>query len=161
MAKMDWLENNAYTKHQNRSANLTGALAFLLFALLWGWPVFHIWQDTCNILQADANTTVEGYVEQITRKRIEVHIEYNGKDYTVRNKGHYFTWAMHDAARKNRRVTVYINPDNPEKSVMSLGISPATWTGITVFTLAELGFLGASLYFFRFYIRNRRQEHEN
>lgn len=125
MAKMDWLENNAYTKQQNRSANLTGALAFLLFALLWGWPVFHIWQDTCNILQADANTTVEGYVEQITHKRIEVHIEYNGKDYTVRNQGHNFTWAMHDAARKTRRVTVYVNPDNPEK----IGDEPGHSTG--------------------------------
>lgn len=40
MADLDWLENNAYTRLQNRSANLWGALGFLLMALLWGWPVF-------------------------------------------------------------------------------------------------------------------------
>ena len=35
MADMEWLENNAYTRTQTRSANLTGALAFLFLVLLW------------------------------------------------------------------------------------------------------------------------------
>lgn len=166
MADLDWLENNAYTRQQNRSANLWGALAFLLFALLWGWPVFHLWQDTCCILQADANTTVEGYVEWITDRgpklgRIEAHIEYKGQDYTVQRMGQSFTGQMYEKARESRRVTVYVNRNNPSESVMSLEIPAAHWTGIILFSLAELGFLGASLYFFRFYCRNRREEKEN
>lgn len=166
MADLEWLENNAYTRQQNRSANLWGALAFLLFALLWGWPVFHLWQDTCCILQADANTTVEGYVERITdrgpkRGRIEAHIEYKGRDYTVRRMGQSFTGPMYEKARESRRVTVYVNRDNPSESVMSLEIPAAHWAGIILFSLAELGLLGASLYFFRFYSRNRLVEKEN
>lgn len=165
MAELDWLENNAYTRQQNRSANLWGALVFLLIALLWGWPVFHLWQDTCYILQADANTTVEGYVERITGRRakrgsIEAHIEYKGQNYTVRRMGQSFTNPMFEDARESRRVTVYVNRNNPSESVMSLEIPAAHWTGITLFTLAELGLLGASLYFFRFYCRNRREEKE-
>lgn len=166
MADLDWLENNAYTRQQNRSANLWGALAFLLFALLWGWQVFHLWQDTCCILQADADTTVEGYVERITdrgpkRGRIEAHIEYKGRDYTVRRMGQSFTGPMYEKARESRRVTVYVNRNNPSESVMSLEIPAAHWAGIILFSLAELGLLGASLYFFRFYSRNRLVEKEN
>lgn len=158
MADLDWLEDNAYTKQQTRSANLWGALAFLLLALLWGWPVFHIWQNAYYTLQADANTIVEGYVEQISSGSIEAHMEYNGKDYTVRRMGPSFTWAMFEEARESRRVTIYVNRDNPGESVMSLKIPADQWTGIIVFSLVELGFLGASLYFFCFYCRNRREE---
>ena len=120
MADLDWLENNAYTRQQNRSANLWGSLGFLVIALLWGWPVFHIWQDTCYILQADADTSVEGYVERITghgakRGRIEAHIEYKGQDYTVRRMGQRFTGPMYEKARESRRVTVYVNRNNPSE----------------------------------------------
>lgn len=166
MANLDWLENNSYTKNQTRSANLTSTLAFLLFALLWGWPVFRIWQDYYYILQADAHTTVKGYVARIEglgpkRGSIEVHIEYKGKDYTVRRMGYWFTLDMFEKARESRRVTVYVNRNNPAESVMSLGIPADARVGISVFSLAELGLLGAALYFFRFYCHNRREEQEH
>ena len=131
MADMEWLENTAYTRTQTRSANLTGALAFLFLALLWSWPVSSIWKGVYCVLQADANCPVEGYVESYRdgykKSHLTVAIEYRGETYTVVRQGYMFTRRQFENAIKSRRVTVYVNHDNPAESVVSRSIPWTVW----------------------------------
>ena len=165
MADMEWLENNAYTRTQTRSANLTGALAFLFLALLWSWPVSSIWKGVYCVLQADANCPVEGYVESYRdgykKSHLTVAIEYRGETYTVVRQGYMFTRRQFENAIKSRRVTVYVNHDNPAESVMSLGIPLRMWIITVIVTLPVVAGVGASLYFFCYYRRNCRKEVED
>lgn len=163
MTKMNWLEHNAYTRQQTRSGNLTAALFFLALALVWCWPTFRIWQSMYHVLRVDDSTPVEGYVEQIRghgpkRAIIRALIEYQGESYTVCRTGFHFTTDMFEQARETRRVTVYVNRENPAESVMSVGVPPFVWGCHAVFSLPVPCLLGAALYFFRFYRRNCREE---
>lgn len=42
MADMEWLENNAYTRHQRRSSHLALALLLAFMAAVWGWLPMHV-----------------------------------------------------------------------------------------------------------------------
>lgn len=166
MADLEWLENNAYTRHQRRSSHLALALLLAFMSAVWGWPVFKIWQEMYHVLRADSGIRAEGYVEgyrdvygrrngatRSCRGKIKVAFEYRGKTYTVDNKGYNFTRARYEHAKESRRVMVYVNPSNPAASVLSLGIPSETWILHSVVGLVELVLLGCSGYFFCLYYR--------
>ena len=146
---MEWLENNAYSRQQNRSAMRIRCAVFAFIALVLGWLATHQFRDNYCILQADSGIQVEGYVERYRegykKARLEVAIEYQGNTYTVTRRGQHFTRQMFENAIATRRVTVYVNPGAPEKSVMSLGVEPASWVVPTILAVASLGFLVMAL----------------
>ena len=166
MADLEWLENNAYTRHQRRSSQLALALLMAFLSAVWGWPTFKTWQEMYHVLQADSGIRAEGYVEvhreEFRRRngasrscsaRIKVAFEYQNHTYTIGNKGYNFTRSRFERARESRRVTVYVNPENPAASVLSLGIPVETWIIHSLVGLAELVLLGCSGYFFFLYCR--------
>ena len=55
--------------------------------------------------------------------------------------GQNFTWQMFEEAIATRRVTVYVNPGNPEKSVLSLGVQPSSWVVPLILAVGSTGFL--------------------
>ena len=140
---MEWLENNAYSRQQNRSAMRIRCGVYAFFALVLGWLAAHMLRDNCYILQADSGIEVEGYVESYRegykKNRLKVAIEYLGDTYTVTRRGQKFTPRMFAEAIETRRVTVYVNPANPEKSVMSLGVYPSSWVVPLIVAAVSLG----------------------
>lgn len=166
MADLEWLENNAYTRHQRRSSHLALALLFAFMSAVWGWPRFKTWQEMYHVLRADSGIRAEGYVEgyrDVSKRRmgatrscsgkIKVVFEYQGNTYTVDSKGYNFTRSRFERAKESRRVTVYVNPGNPAASVLSLGIPPEIWILHSFAGLVELVLLGCSGYFLCLYYR--------
>ena len=142
---MEWLENNAYSRQLNRSGMRARCGVYAFFALVLGWLAMQQLRDNCYILQADSGIQVEGYVERhrdgYKKRRLEVAMEYQGKTYTIVRTGQRFTSQMFDEAIETRRVTVYVNPANPEKSVMSLGVDPVSWMVPSIVAAVSMGFL--------------------
>lgn len=166
MADLEWLENNAYTKHQRRSSRLALALLLAFMAAVWGWPAFNSWQGIFYTLQADSGIRAVGYVESYRdvftgrnsasrscKSVLKVALEYNGNVYTIDRKGFNFTCSRYARAKETRRVTVYVNPENPAESVLSLGVPPETWIVYSLVGAVELVLLGCSGYFFCLYYR--------
>ena len=60
---MEWLDNNAYTRQQNRSGARSRFGVFAVFALAWGAFAFITGRGIYHSLQADSGIQVEGYVE--------------------------------------------------------------------------------------------------
>ncbi len=146
---MEWLENNAYSRQQDRSGIRIRCGVYAFFALVLGWLAMHQLRENYYILQADSGIQVEGYVEKYRRSyrksRLEVAMEYQGEMHTIVRRGQRFTNQMFDDAIATRRVTVYVNPENPEKSVMSLGVDPASWVVPAILAAASAGFLFMAL----------------
>jgi hypothetical protein len=142
---MEWLENNAYSRQLNRSGMRARCGVYILFALVLGWFATMQIRDNYCILQSDSGIQVEGYVESYRsgykRRSLEVAIEYQGNMYTVTRWGQNFTWQMFEEAIATRRVTVYVNPGNPEKSVLSLGVQPSSWVVPLILAAGSTGFL--------------------
>lgn len=84
---------------------------------------------------------------------LKVALEYNGNVYTIDRKGFNFTYSRYARAKETRRVTVYVNPENPAESVLSLGVPPETWIVYSLVGAVELVLLGCSGYFFCLYYR--------
>ena len=147
---MEWLDNNAYTRQQDRSGMRIRCGVYAFFALVLGWLAMHMLRDNYYILQADSGIQVEGYVEKYRKgykgARLEVAIEYQGELYTIIRRGQRFTRQMFDDAIQTRRVTVYVNPADPEKSVMSLGVTPSSWVMLAFLSAVSAGFMGAAVY---------------
>ena len=147
---MEWLDNNAYTRQQDRSGARIRFGVFAFFALAWGAFAFITGQGIYHSLQADSGIQVEGYVESYRNgykdKHLEVAIDYQGETYTVTSRGQYFTRQMFEKAIETRRVTVFVNPENPEKSVMSLGVPPSSWVMLAFLSAVSAGFMGAAVY---------------
>ena len=89
---------------------------------------------------------MESYRNGYKDKHLKVAIDYQGETYTVTSRGQYFTRQMFEKAIETRRVTVYVNPDNPEKSVMSLGVSPSSWVMLAFLSAVSAGFMGTAVY---------------
>ncbi len=142
---MEWLENNAYSRQLNRSGMRVRCGVYAFFALVLGWLAMQQLRDNYYILQADSGIQVEGYVERhrpgYKKRRLEVAMEYQGKTYTIVRMGQRFTSRMFDEAIETRRVTVYVNPANPEKSVLSLGVQPSSWVVPLILAVGSTGFL--------------------
>lgn len=166
MSNLEWLENNAYTRHQHCSSRLALALLLAFMAAVWGWPTFCSWQGIYRVLRADSDIRAVGYVEgcrevytrrssasRSCRAEIRVAFEYCGDTYTITQKGYNFTRSHFERARESRRVKVYVNPENPAASVLSLGVPPETWIVHSLVGLVELVLLGCSGYFFCLYYR--------
>lgn len=147
---MEWLDNNAYTRQQDRSGVRSRFGVFAFFALAWGAFAFITGRGIYHSLQADSGIQVEGYVESYRNgykdKHLEVAIDYQGETYTVTGRGQYFTRQMFEKAIETRRVTVFVNPENPEKSVMSLGVPPSSWVMLAFLSAVSAGFMGAAVY---------------
>ena len=142
---MEWLENNAYSRQLNRSGMRARCGVYAFFALVLGWFATMQIRDNYCILQSDSGIQVEGYVESYRsgykRRSLEVAIEYQGNMYTVTRRGQNFTRQMFEEAIATRRVTVYVNPGNPEKSVLSLGVQPSSWVVPLILAVGCTGFL--------------------
>lgn len=142
---MEWLENNVYSRQLNRSGMRARCGVYAFFALVLGWFATMQLRDNYCVLQSDSGIQVEGYVESYRsgykRRSLEVAMEYQGKTYTIVRTGQRFTSRMFDEAIETRRVTVYVNPANPEKSVMSLGVDPVSWMVPSIVVAVSMGFL--------------------
>ncbi len=136
--------NHAYTREQERSGFFLRACLLAFFALMWAYPVSELWQNLYYVSQADAELVVEGCVESMGRRSMQAVIEYQGEPYTVTRRGYHFTAAMHERARLDKRVQVYVNPSAPEESVMSLGVPPSAWVVYGLLSLIWLALAGAS-----------------
>ena len=144
---MDWLADNAYAKQQVRSGRRMRAVVYMLVSLFTGYVAYSLGKEAYHVVQADSGITVEGYVEnyrdafKMRRTRINVSMEYQGKLYTVRNKGYHFQRGDFEEAVSSRRVTVYVNPKSPVDSVLSLGVPRIIPVIIGLVCAVSCGFL--------------------
>ncbi len=165
MAKLDWLENNDYGERQTRKEYLLAAL------FLWGLalvillvPVRSSAQNIYYINAAEDTPTITGHVVQLEptmqrRKgltgvkggsyRAKIDIEYNGTPYYVTNVGFNFTRAMYEQALDSGEVPVYLNPQRPEKSVLSKGVPFMQYFLPGVFAALGIFLLGAGVYYLK------------
>lgn len=157
MSKMDWLENNEWSHQQYRSQNLGASLLLAVIAL---GPLFGAWkwgEQMYYVAQAERSISVVGYVVQMPARSkesgIRVDIEYEGRSYTVHRPGYNFTTERRMRARETGRVRVYVNPENPAESVLSVGVPPFTWAILGVFASGALMLLGKSAHCFLCYFR--------
>ena len=75
---------------------------------------------------------------RILRTLYQIYFTYRGKEYTVTEAGFYFTDVMYEQAMESGTVPVYLNPEAPEKSVLSKGIPPRNYILLSLFALIAL-----------------------
>lgn len=164
MAKLDWLENNDYGERQTRKE-------YRLFALfLWSIalvillvPVRGSALNLYYINAAEETPSITGHVVQLEpamsrrgltgakggRYHAKVDIEYNGRPYYVTNEGFNFTRGMYERAIDSGEVPVYLNPQHPEKSVLSKGVPFMQYFLPGVFAALALFLIGTGVYFMK------------
>lgn len=162
MAKLNWLENNHYLEQE------TGRQ--------YGWAAWMLWGIALIILlvpvrgsvmaqyyinTAEDSPSIIGHVVQLTpshrgkglrggkggRYDARVEIEYKGETYNVTSVGFNFTHAMYEEAIESGKVPVYLNPERPEKSVLSKGVPFLQYFATGIFTALALFLIGAGCYF--------------
>ena len=162
---MEWLEQCEYTRQQERSGVRIRFLVFAFFALVWGVLAWLHGRSMYYVLQADAGTAVEGYVESCSPgykcTHLRVSIDYQGDTYTVKNRGYHFNGRQREEAIATRRVTVYVNHSHPEESVMSLGVPSTVWCIQAFLVAVSVAFSGLALYQLRGARRGEVQDVES
>lgn len=164
MAKLDWLENNDYGERQLKKEYLGVAL------LLWGIaliilliPVRGSALNIYYINAAEDTPSITGQVlmlePRLSRKGftggkggrydVKVDIEYNERPYYVTNEGFNFTRSMYERAIDSGKVPVYLNPQHPEKSVLSKGVPAMQYFCTGAFAALALFLLGAGWHYLR------------
>lgn len=148
MPKLDWLDNNKYLGNQIKKEYSYAAWACWVLALIILLiPVRGSAVRIHRICAAQDAPTLTGEVLRLERDTTSkqqraydarVSICYRGNDYTVTEEGFFFTESMYEQAKETGTVEVYLNPDAPEKSVLSKGIPLREWIGPTLFALFAL-----------------------
>ena len=137
MAKLDWLNNNSYAEQiRAREKGWCAWLCWGIALVLLLIPVRGSATTLYYINAAEESPSITGQVLILEptgrRKNIsggkggryhaKVDIEYKGQNYYVTTVGFNFTKAMYRQALETGRVPVYLNPEKPEKSVLSKGV---------------------------------------
>lgn len=148
MSNLSWLENNDYLeKKQKREFSIAAWVCWGIALILLLIPVRSSFLRIYHINAAQDSPTLTGEVLRLERDTTSkqqraydarVSICYRGNDYTVTEEGFFFTESMYEQAKETGTVEVYLNPDAPEKSVLSKGIPLREWIGPTLFALFAL-----------------------
>lgn len=156
MSKLSWLENNNYLENrQKREFSIAAWVCWGVALILLLIPVRSSFLRICNINAAQDTPTLSGHVLLLERKpsrqqRVydaRVEIDYKGQVYTVTEAGFRFTDGMYEQAVESGTVPVYLNPQAPEKSVLSKGIPPREWILPGLFSLVSLVLFGTGIHF--------------
>ncbi len=164
MAKLNWLDNNNYLEREIGRQYVWAAW------LLWGIallillvPVRGSALNQYYINAAEDTPSITGHVVYLNpsfrgkgirggkggRYDAKVDIEYQGETYYVTTVGFNFTHDMYEEATETGRVPVYLNPEHPEKSVLSKGVPFLQYFATGMFALLALFLIGAGCYFMR------------
>ncbi len=157
MFGVEWLKRVLTTKPRPRTQYLAETWIRVILVVLWGVVTVVNCQKVYYALQTDPEVWVVGYVEKfrdVYRKRgsrgraydavIEVSFDYMGKRYEVREKGYNFNTATYEQAKDKRWIKVYVVPGNPEKSMLSTGVTGKDWTLLVIACLLELVLIGSA-----------------
>lgn len=156
MAKTNWLDNNNYAENERkREFGMAAWGCWMLALLLLLIPVRSSFLRIHTINAAQDSPTLDGDVVLLKRDlahrqslaydtRVEIH--YKGHDYTITEEGFCFTPSMYEQALESGKVPVYLNPDAPEKSVLSKGIPPRNYLLPSLFALIALALIGSGVY---------------
>lgn len=156
MSNLSWLENNNYLKNrQKREFAIAAWVCWILALLLLLIPVRSSFLRIHTINAAQDSPTLKGDV--ILLKRDPAHrqnpvydtrvaIHYKGHDYTITEEGFCFTPAMYERTLESGIVPVYLNPDSPEKSVLSKGVPARNYILPSLFALIALALIGSGAY---------------
>ncbi len=156
MSKLSWLENNHYLENrQKREFSIAAWVCWGAALILLLIPVRSSFLRICNINAAQDTSALSGHVLRLERIPLSqqplyearVEITYRGEDYTVTEAGFRFTDDMYERAVESGTVPVYLNPQAPEKSVLSKGIPPREWILPGLFSLISLILISAGIHF--------------
>ncbi len=163
MSKLDWLNNNNYQEaHIKNELSWAAWTCWILALIILLIPVRSSAVRIHNICLAQDSPTLSGEVLRLERETVgtqpraydtQVSIYYQGSDYTITEEGFFFTESMYDNAMETGMVEVYLNPDAPEKSVLSKGIPLREWIAPSLFALISLILIIAG---FRFMMRSKK-----
>ena len=155
MSKLNWLDNNQYLENaRKREFRMAAWVCWILALLLLLIPVRSNFCRISDINATQDTPTLRGHVLRLERKpsrqqqlyKARVEITYRGKEYTVTEAGFYFTDVMYEQAMDSGTVPVYLNPEAPEKSVLSKGIPPRNYILPSLFALIALTLLCTGSY---------------
>ncbi len=155
MSNLSWLENNNYLeKKQKQEFSIAAWVCWGIALILLLIPVRSSFLRIYHINAAQDTPTLIGHVLQLERKpsrqqqlyEARVEITYQGEVYTVTEAGFRFTDDMYERAMKSGTVPVYLNPDAPEKSVLSKGITPRNYILPALFSLIALALICSGAY---------------
>lgn len=147
MSNLSWLKNNDYLeKKQKREFSIAAWVCWGIALILLLIPVRSSFLRIYHINATQDTPTLSGHVLRLERKpsrqqqlyEARVEITYRGKEYTVTEAGFYFTDVMYEQAMESGTVPVYLNPEAPEKSVLSKGIPPRNYILPSLFALIAL-----------------------
>ncbi len=168
MAKLDWLENNQYAEREaNRQK---GWFAWFLWAIALVILLIPVRGSALNLYYihaAEDTPSITGrviYLNPSPHRGIsggkgghydaKVDIEFLGEAYYVTNTGFNFTHGMYERACDSGTVPVYLNRDNPSKSVLSKGVPFMQYFCTGIFALLGLFLIGAGAYFMKCRLKN-------
>lgn len=155
MSNLSWLENNNYSENKRkREFSIAAWFCWILALLLLLIPVRSSFLRIYHINAAQDTPTLIGHVLRLERKpsrqqqlyEARVEITYRGEAYTVTDAGFRFTDGMYEQALERGSVPVYLNPDTPEKSVLSKGIPPRNYLLPSLFALIALALICTGVY---------------
>lgn len=156
MSKHNRLDYNNYLETERKSEfGMAAWVCWILALLLLLIPVRSSFLRIHTINAAQDSPALNGDVILLKRDpahrqspvydtRVEIH--YKGHDYTITEEGFCFTPGMYERAMESGAVPVYLNPDAPEKSVLSKGIPAREWILPSLFTLISLCLIGGGVY---------------
>lgn len=159
MSKQNWLDNTDYLEQHVRSecrwaSWFCWGIALVLLLI----PVRQSFTKIYYIHAAQDSPTMTGSVlllEQDTSSRQErryhamVELTYQGKSYLITEAGFYFTPSMCEQAQESGSVPVYLNPEHPEKSVLSKGVTLRNYIAPSLFFCGALILIGLGVYTWR------------
>lgn len=155
MSKLNWLDNNQYLENaRKREFRMAAWVCWILALILLLIPVRSNFCRISDINATQDTPTLSGHVLRLERKpsrqqqlyEARVEITYRGKEYTVTEAGFYFTDVMYEQAMESGTVPVYLNPEAPEKSVLSKGIPPRNYILPSLFALIALALTCTGVY---------------
>ena len=155
MSKLNWLDNNQYLESaRKREFRMAAWVCWILSLLLLLIPVRSSFLRIYHINAAQDTPRLIGHVLRLERKpsrqqrlyEARVEITYRGEVYTVTEAGFRFTDGMYEQAMESGSIPVYLNPADPEKSVLSKGIPPRNYFLPSLFALIALALTCTGVY---------------
>ena len=159
MSKQHWLDNNDYLEQQGRSEYRRAswlcwgiALVLLLVPVRQSFTriyYIHAAQDTPTLTGTILKLERDTGTRQERKYHAKVEMTYRGRTYLITEAGFCFTQNMYEQALESGTVPVYLNPEQPEKSVLSKGITLRNYIAPGLFLCGSLLLFGVGVYTWR------------
>lgn len=159
MSKLHWLDSNDYLEQQGRSEYRRAswlcwgiALVLLLVPVRQSFTriyYIHAAQDTPTLTGTVLQLERDNSTRQERKYHTKVEIAYRGCTHLVTEAGFCFTQRMYEQALESGTVPVYLNPEQPEKSVLSKGITLRNYIAPGLFLCGSLLLFGIGAYTWR------------